>query len=291
MKKLFRGRSGRRGRQDEGPAEPESIEDLIVLERYGEAEDRLKARLKANPHDLHSHLKLAEVHTAQRRVGEAIDEYLHVADEYARDGFYDKGIALLSRARRLLPADDQLPLKIDALEQLKSLEHKCAAAVEGLRSSGAAGHESSGRVLELQRGWTKLATGPLVSRLSTDQVRRLFGAFACLRTEAGEELAREGERREELFLLVGARVETTAGGTPVRSFGPRDVLGEVALFEHAPWPVTVTVSQAGLILTLDPSGVEKVLAGNPDPRGLIGALRAQGADRELAAIVRKLGAR
>lgn len=282
MKRLFR------SRRDDEPAETETIEDLIVLERYEEAEQRLQARLKANPHDLHSHLKLADVHTAQRRVDQAVDEYLHVADEYARDGFYDKGIALLSRAHKLLPADDQLPLKIDALGQLKALEHKRSAAVEGLRSSGAAGHGASVRVLELQRGWSKLATGPLISRLSTDQVGRLFAAFRCLRPAAREVLTREAKRREELFLLVGAQLEASVGGTAVRSFGPRDVLGEAALFEHRPWPVTLTVTEAGLVLALEGSDVERALAGNPDPRGLLAALRAQGADAELTAIVRRL---
>lgn len=267
-----------------------TIEDLIVLERYEEAEQRLKARLRDNPDDLHSQLKLAEVHTAQRRIGDAVDMYLHAADEYARDGFYDKGIALLTRVRKLIPTDDQLPLKIAALEQLKALEHKRAAAVEGARQGGG-GVEASTRVLELQRGWTALATGSLVSRLGAEQVRRLFSVLRFLKPEAGAVLAREGERRPELFVVVGAQLEATRAGRSVRSFGPRDILGETALFERAPWPATLTVTVPGLVLALDREGVEKVLIGNPDPRGLLGPLRDQGRDRELAVLAARLGAR
>lgn len=273
-------------------AEPleETVDDLIVLERYEEAEQRLKARLRDNPDDLHSQLKLAEVHLAQRRIGDAVDLYLHAADEYARDGFFEKGIALLTRVRRLIPTDDQLPLKIAALEQLKALEHKRAAAVEGARLGGG-GVEASTRVLELQRGWTSLATGGLISRLGVEQIRHLFAVLRFLKPAAGEVLAREGERRPELFVVVGAQLEATRAGRSVRSFGPRDILGETALFERAAWPATLTVTTTGLILALDLEGLEKALIGNPDPRGLLGALRDQGRDRELAVIAARVGAR
>jgi tetratricopeptide (TPR) repeat protein len=282
FKRMFRGGT----REDR--AEPESLEDLIVLERYEEAEQRLKARLRENPDDLHSFLKLAEVHTALRRVGDAVEDYLHVADEYARDGFYEKGIALLGRARKLIPADDALPLKIAALEQIKALEHKRAAAVEGVRQSGASGIATSSRVLALQRGWTALATSRLIGDLATDQVRRLFSAFDFVNPEVGDVLAREDEQRPILFLLVGAQLEAAADGTQVRRFGPRDILGETALFERGAWPVTLTVTEPGLVLALDRAGVERVLAGNPDPRGLLAALRARGIDRELEGLVRRL---
>ena len=283
FKRMFRGGGGR----DE-PVETSTIEDLIVLERYDEAEQRLKARLRENPEDLHSYLKLAEVHTAQRRVGDAADAYLHVADEYARDGFYDKGIALLGRARKLIPADDSLPVKIDALERLKGLEHKRAAAIEGVRQSGAAGSEASARVLDLQRGWTALGTSRLIGDIPADQVRRLFAALRFLQPRAGEVLAREGEPLPALFLLVTAHAEASAADRALRSFGPRDILGEAALFERMAWPVTLTVTEPGLVLTLDREGVERALVGNPDPRALLSALRSQGNDRQLAGIVRRL---
>lgn len=282
FRKMFRG--GAR----EAPAEAATVEDLIVLERYDEAAERLKARVRENPDDLHSYLKLAEVYTALRQVGDAVDAYLHVADEHARDGFYDKGIALLARAHKLIPTDDALPLKIHALEQIKALEHKRAAAIEGVRQGGAEGTVTSSRVLALQRGWSALATASLIADLGTDQIRRLFGAFDFLHVAVGDVLAREGEPRPILFLLVGAQVEATSGGTQVRRFGARDILGEAALFERAEWPVTLTVTDPGLILALNRAGVERALVGNPDPRGLLGALRARGLDRELEGLVRRL---
>src|SRR5262245_55609942 len=93
-----------------------TIDDLIVLERYEEAEGKLLERLKTHQDDLHSHLKLAEVYTQLKRFDKAADEFNYVAEEYASDGFYDKGIALLSKAMKLTPLDQSLRFKIDKFQ-------------------------------------------------------------------------------------------------------------------------------------------------------------------------------
>lgn len=286
FRRLFKGGSG------PAAADAETIEDLIVLERYDEAEARLKAHLKYEPDDLHSHLKLAEVYGCVSRFGEAAALYIHVAEEFAADGFLDKGIALLSRAQKMLPADTELPRKIYAFEQAKKLEHKRTAAVEGMRL-GEANLSTSSRVVDLQRLWFRLAADGLITVLPTDQVRRLFSVLRFDKPDAGETLVSAGGERPELLLLVGAEVEVRVekGGVErsLRTFGPRDILGEMALFEQTPWPATIRVTQGGLILALDRPGLEKALLGNPDPRSLVSALRAQGNDREIVEFVRRLG--
>lgn len=62
-----------------------TLEDLIILERYDEAEAQLKAKLKATPGDRHARLKLAEVYIASKQAGKAVDEYVVVATEYSQD--------------------------------------------------------------------------------------------------------------------------------------------------------------------------------------------------------------
>jgi hypothetical protein len=285
-----------KGKGDEGGEAEVTIEDLIVLERYGEAAERLRAKLKANPDDLHSHLKLADVYTALRQLDSAVDEYVHAAEEYARDGFYDKGIALLARAQKLMPADESLRLKIHSYAQVKGLEHKRAAAVGGLRQGRAGASDSGAFVLQIQRLWHQLASSTVVQRLAADQITRLFAAFEILPAEAGTVLAREGEGRAELFLVVSGVVEAGiddagAAGATVRSFTARDILGERALLERQPWPATLRVTEAALLLKLDRAGLERALVGNPDPRGLLDVLRDQGHDREVEAVVRRLKAR
>src|SRR4029078_2600816 len=107
----------------------------IVLERYAEAEERLRARLQSNSADLHAHVKLAEVFTATGKVASAVQEYLFAADEYADDGFYDKAIALLAKAAKLDPADTSIAQRNERFEEMKRVEQARAMALEGLMTA------------------------------------------------------------------------------------------------------------------------------------------------------------
>lgn len=277
------------------PKEDElQIDDLIVLERYDEAEARLKEKLELNRKDLHAHIKLAEVFMRRRELAKAIDEYVFVADEYAADGFYDKGIALLSKVSKLVPGDDTLLLKIENLNEHKRLEHNRALAIEGLTSAQSETDTKTGNVaLEIQRLWDKLSKSPVVRRLDGEQLRRTFGAMKLSRYAAGEMLASYGEKRPVLFLLGQGDVEASVPGTNgraiiVRTFGAGDIVGERALLEQDPWPANYTSKGSVIALILDRPGFESALVGNPDPRGLVEALRGQQLDREVAAAVERL---
>jgi CRP-like cAMP-binding protein len=275
-----------------GQPQEYTIDDLIVLERYDEAVERLRAKLKTTADDLHSHLKLAEVYTQLRQFDKAVDEYGYVADEYASDGFYDKGIALLSRAAKLAPLDPSLRHKIDKFQREKSMEHVRALALEGLRAAG--GQQAGTSALELQRYWHNLASGALVQRLPGEQLKRLFAGMRLIHLAEREIVAQEGT--QELFALVLVRgvVEalSQSGGREVslRTFGPGDVLGEGPLLERISWPVTYRVTEAVTALRLDRAGLEQILVGNPDPRSLLDALREQHNDRDMAAALRRLRA-
>ena len=306
FKSLFKGKKPSRDKpvsletevEDERDGEEHSIEDLIVLERFEEAEDRLKARLKKRPDDLHAHLRLAEVYTELKRGDSAVQEFVFVAEEYARDGFYDKGIALLNKASRLMPLDEKLRQKAAALQTAKRLEHKRAAAVKGLRQGGAAGNAWA---MEVQRWWHHLARGPLIQGLPEDQVQRLFGALALTRWEKGSPVAEKGATGEELYLVLrgtlearlvrgdgGGAAEGGAASHELRTFGAGDILGESVLLQRRPWPATYVATEDSTLLTLTRLGLEKALMGNPDPRGLLEALRRQGNDQAVVDIVGKL---
>ncbi len=274
-------------------AQDYTIDDLIVLERYDEAEERLRTKLKANPQDLHSHLKLAEVYAQLKQYGKAIDEFGFVADEYAGDGFYDKGLALLSKAAKLAPLDPSLRARIDRLQREKALEHTRGLALEGLRQAG--GQQAGTSALELGRLWHNLAASSLVQHMPGEQVKRLFSTMKLLRMEVGDTVAEEGSAEPFLLLLVRGIVEAempAPGGKAmsVRSFTSGDILGEGALLERGSWPAHYKVTEALTALRLTREGLEQSLVGNPDPRGFLEALREQHNDRDVASTVRRLRA-
>lgn len=268
-----------------------TIDDLVVLERYEEAGDRLRAKLKTNPEDLHTRLKLAEVYTQLKQHEKAVDEYGFVAEEYASDGFYDKGIALLSKAMKLAPLDTSLRFKIDKLQREKSMEQVRALALEGLRAAG--GQRAGTSALQLGRLWHNLVGSSLVEHLSGEQLKRLFSTMELIELPAGALVAAEGSREGFLLLLVQGLVEVSVPAnegrtTVLRSFTSGDLIGEAALLERGTWPADYKVTEPVLALKLTREGLEKSLVGNSDPRAFLDSLREQHNDRDVAAALRRL---
>ncbi len=290
LKRLF-------GKAGPVPATHElTIEDLIVLERYDEAIERLEKKTHDNPNDLHSHLRLAEVYAQVGKGAKALDQFLYVADMYTDDGFYDKALAQLSKVARLAPGDDTVRAKMQRIQRLKDLEHSRVLAIEGLVEADQE-KDPLARTspVEVERLWQGLASTAIVERLSGDQLKRLLGGCELWSAEAGEPIARRGSRDEFLLILITGAAEavfTTRDGQKfqIRSFAPGDILGERSLLEHKPWPANYNVTARSKFVKVGNSGMERALTGNPDPRALIDALRSQRIDQAVASAVEKLEA-
>jgi tetratricopeptide (TPR) repeat protein len=286
FKKIFGGGGG------EKLPEKLDIDDLIVLERYPEAEERLRTKLQAAPNDLHSHVKLAEVFTALRKVDSAVQEYLFAADEYADDGFYDKAIALLAKAAKLAPADPTLAQRLERFEELKRVEQSRAMAIEGLMTARRDSGERPS-VLAAQQIWFDLQASPLIKRLNADQLKRLFGAVTIVKADSGDVLAKRGMTDPALYIVARGEVEalweTAARRMALRTFGAGDIFGESTLFERQSWPASYYASSLATLLRLDKVGLEQALQGNTDPVGLLEVLRGTRSDRDVAATIEKLG--
>ncbi len=286
FKKMFRGGGG------EKPPEQFDIDDLIVLERYNEAEERLRSKLQSNPNDLHSHVKLAEVFTALRKVDSAVQEYLFAADEYADDGFYDKAIALLSKAAKLAPADPSIAQRSERFEELKRAEQSRAMVIEGLMVARRGSGERPS-VLAAQQIWLDLQGAPLMKKLNADQLKRLFSAVAMVKPDTGALIAAQGSLEAALYIVSRGEVEgvwqTASRRMSLRTFGPGDVFGESTLFERKPWPVAYYAGPGCALLKLDKGGLEQALQGNADPVGMLEALRGAHLDRAVASAIDKLG--
>jgi len=270
-----------------------TIEDLVTLERYEEAERKLKERLKVVPKDLHAHLKLAEVYVAQKNVFKALDEYIFVGDSYVDDGFFDKGIALLGKAAKLSPGDDQLPRRIEKYRRLKRLEGRRRLAIEGLLANRTTVKSSAAnRTLEVEMLWNRIAKSHLVEQLEGELLKKLFSVMEMKHIKEDEVIARGGSEHQVLYLVVDGEIEAQAQvGSQlytIRSFSTGNVIGEAALLEHKTWPATYTVTLPGTVFSLDRSGLEQAMIGNSDPVGFLSVLRQQNNDRDVAANLMKL---
>lgn len=279
------------GSRTQPPDERASIDDLIVLERYEDATGLLKKRLKRTPGDRHARLRLADTYVAMNEPRQAIDEYVHLADEYARDGFYDQGIALLLRAEKVAPGSQELAQRVERLRVTKSSERSREHALEGLREGRPGGASTA---LLVQQAWHDIAPAPLIRHLTPELLKHLFSAMTLVQFEGGDVLAAAESADERLYFLlagiVGARAPEggPGAGATLRDFGPGDLIGESALLERTPWRAEYRAAEPGRALALDREGLEATLVGNPDPRGFLLALRVQHHDREVARTLQAL---
>lgn len=285
FKKLFRKEDQKAPRQDEAS----TIEDLIVLERYGEAVERLKPHLKQNPEDLHAHLRLAEAYLGLEERGRALDEFMFVADEYARDGFYDRGIALLRKAKRFAPATQTVDERIARLELIKGSGRSRTRAVEALRS----GRGAATAAIALEGAWPEVAGSDLVRNLGPDFLKLLFAQLELVVLKKEEKLGRAGQAGDRLYFLLSGVVSARLPGATgpraeLRTFGAGDVIGESVLLEQKGWPAEYVVAEPGRALALDREGLAATLQGNPDPRGFLTSLRLQHCDRQVATMLAEL---
>ncbi|MEM9552962.1 MAG: cyclic nucleotide-binding domain-containing protein [Acidobacteriota bacterium] len=273
-----------------------TIEDLITLERYDDAERELKKRLKMLPNDLHAHLRLAEVYTAQASAVKAMDEYVFVADSLASDGFFDKAVALLSKAAKIAPGDDTIPRRVERYRNLKRLEARRGLVIEGLLANPSTGVQTAGNTkLQAELLWNKLSKSHLVQELSGEQLKHLFAVMKMAQIADEQVLARRGQTLPQMVLIASGTVMASAsvgGGQPMelRSFGTGDLIGDGALLEHKPWPADYQVVESGTVFILDRSGLEKAMIGQEDPRAFISVLRRQQNDRDVATSLAKLNA-
>lgn len=285
FKKLFGKEEQKKPKQDAAS----TIEDLIVLERYDEAVDRLKPHLKQHPDDLHAHVRLAEAYLGQGERGKALDEFMFVADEYARDGFYDRGIALLRKAKRFAPATQVVDERIGRLELIKGSERSRARAVEALRS----GRGAATAAIALEGAWTDVAGSDLMRNLDGTFLKLLFSQLELAVLTKEQKLGRAGEVGDRLYFLLSGEVAArlpgaTGARAELRSFGPGDLVGESVLLERKGWPADYVVAEAGRALVLDRDGLAATLQGNPDPRGFLTSLRMQHHDRHIATMVAEI---
>ena len=250
--------------------------------------------LRRNSNDLPARLKMSEIQAKTDRVPLAVEGWVLVAERYAADGFYDKAFALLSKALRLAPADANLPIRLQKLERTRQMERRLTAVVRGLgQEEGKVGHSATASYLEIRRVWSELSVSHLIDRLDDYQLGHLLKGMDLKKIGPNKVLAEAGQSREELYLITRGGVEAVmrlpnGETTVVRSFEPGDLIGDRALLERQPWPASYHTTESSVMLKLDRASLAKILEGNPDPRGLLDALREQRLDADVAAKVLKI---
>lgn len=264
-----------------------TVDELMALEQWDEAKERLTRRLKYKPDDLHAHLKLGDVYKGLGQPDSCKQEYLYVASAYASDGFYDRARAVLRKVNRIFPGEIDVERKMEALKRAKRLDYSRDKARAGLLSSRVDRRVAGRMTLEFERIWGELSSTPLVDRISSQDFVRLFESVRVRRLARGKVLAEEGDAKQTLFIVVAGAIEARALDKAghlitLRSFGPGEIVGEAALFQQRPWQAQYRCEDFTDVLELDRKGLEHLIAGQADPKRLLDVLRDQANDQKVA---------
>jgi Cyclic nucleotide-binding domain len=115
---------------------------------------------------------------------------------------------------------------------------------------------------------------PLFAMLNAPVLEDLARALARLEAPAGEIIVREGEPGAQYFVVAGGQLDVSIGGAYVRTMGPGDGFGEIALLHDGVRTATVTATSDVALYALERA---------PFLEAVTGSRQAQRAARQLVA--------
>ena len=114
-----------------------------------------------------------------------------------------------------------------------------------------------------------LATVPLFARLRGRDLERVGQLADDIDAPAGRVLIREGAIGHEFFVIVHGRVKVERDGKPLKTRGPGEFVGEIALIDEGPRLATVTTETPCRLLVLGHREFHTLLAEQPEIQLLV----------------------
>lgn len=118
-----------------------------------------------------------------------------------------------------------------------------------------------------------LKSVPLFSALAGEELAELALIATEVDADAGEEVVREGDAGDALFLVVEGKLRVLRGGREISRLGEREPFGEMALLDPGPRSATVRAETDVRLLRIAREEFEELLADRPAvARGVIAVL-------------------
>jgi voltage-gated potassium channel len=110
----------------------------------------------------------------------------------------------------------------------------------------------------------ELAPYPLFAQLSKRE-REVVGRYTdWVDVPAGKTLASEGSFAHEFFVIDSGEATVSRGSTPIRSLGPGDFFGEIALLDGDRRTATVTADTDMRLIVMHSRDFHSMMAEAPD---------------------------
>ncbi len=181
----------------------ESAQKHLQRGALDKALEDYRTLLKADAHDSNVLLKVGDLCLKQGKRDEAINSYLRVAQQFTREGFDAKAVALYKQISRLDPKRQDVCVPLSELYARMGLVSDAIAALQGAADAAyRAGDKDA--ALELLRRMASLDPANTQNRLKVAELLAQEGRRpeALIEYEAvAEELARRGEDEERIRVL------------------------------------------------------------------------------------------
>ena len=114
---------------------------------------------------------------------------------------------------------------------------------------------------------------PLFSKLDKKGLQEVAHIADELDLPAGKEMATEGDRGREFFVLLKGEADVTRDGTHINTMKEGDFFGEIALVTKMPRTATVTATSDVDVLVITERAFDNLLKKSPEiGRGVAEAL-------------------
>jgi CRP-like cAMP-binding protein len=294
---------------------------LLQQGKFKEAARILEAKLKRSPDDYSVKMRLAEAYEGDGRRDQAAGIYREEGEANLAGGDRSQGLALLKRALRLVPGEESLAARIAKLEGQPEVSSDQAFSfdVEVAAVSPETGSQPSPEPIPMavagpapeprhtdalpttaeSRPAAPLLVPPsppqdfgardLLSRLFPEldaaHLDLLASASRSRALPAGDVLVREEEKGDSLFIVVSGQLEARGHfdgrELVLASFGPGDIIGEVAFLNRVPRTATVTAVEPSSVIELPGAETRSQFAQFPDMQVLLESILYQRVDRTL----------
>jgi CRP-like cAMP-binding protein len=114
---------------------------------------------------------------------------------------------------------------------------------------------------------------PLFSKLNKQGLEEVAQIADEIDLPAGKEMATEGDRGREFFVLLKGEADVTRGGQKINTMKEGDFFGEIALVTKMPRTATVTATSDVDVLVITERAFDALLKKSPEiGRGVAEAL-------------------
>jgi len=253
----------------------EHLDRYLAAKDYDTALAAVAAELRRNPRQFNLLLRQAEILGMAGNRAQAIGVYREIAEQYARDGFYAKAIALYKKVLKLDPELDEVHAELARLIEEDRREHlpleKRLAAAQA-KPSDPTRRSSEGLPDEVK----ELAASAVFAAFRREALEEILTSTALRTYEEGDIIVTEGETGSSLYLVVSGTVKVFTRGSSgehlaLAELTAGDFFGEVSLLTGRPRTATITAKTPVVAIELTKQDVDRIAQDHPEVRTVLEA--------------------